>query len=165
MDLPFLKLHPDAVMPRYSSDEAACVDFFCVAGLHGLPDPPPFDRAVLDSWVMAEERGHYILEPGALQVVRTGVAMAIPAGFTCKLEERSSQARSQLYVHGGRIDADYRGEWFVLLQNHGRFSHTLMIGDRVCQGLYTSKVRVSYVPVDVLPATSRGAGGFGSTGK
>ncbi len=107
------------------------------------------------------------LKPGATAVIPTGLAFAIPEGFEGQVRPRSGLARR----HGitvlntpGTIDADYRGEIAVMLIHHGREPHVIRRGDRVAQLVIQQLASVRLEEVVQLPATGRGAGGFGSTG-
>jgi dUTP pyrophosphatase len=107
------------------------------------------------------------LAPGARTAVPTGIAVAIPAGWVGLVHPRSGLARR----HGvtvtnapGTIDAGYRGEVQVLLVNLGEEPVVLRRGDRIAQLLLQRVGTARVVEVDELDATSRGAGGFGSTG-
>ncbi len=107
------------------------------------------------------------LLPGARALVSCGIAIAVPPGFEGQVRPRSGLALK----HGvtclnspGTIDSDYRGEVRVLLVNLGQEAHTVKRGDRIAQ-LIVAAVPVSrFVEVEELENTSRGSGGFGSTG-
>ena len=107
------------------------------------------------------------IAPGARHAVATGLAMAIPAGFEVQVRPRSGLALK----HGitvpntpGTIDSDYRGEVKVILINLGSEPFEVRRGDRVAQLVLAPVTRASWMPVDELDETARGAGGFGSTG-
>jgi dUTP pyrophosphatase len=109
----------------------------------------------------------FTLAPGARHAVATGLAMAIPPGFEVQVRPRSGLALK----HGitvpntpGTIDSDYRGELKVILINHGADPFEVRRGDRVAQLVLAPVTRASWLPVDELDETARGAGGFGSTG-
>jgi dUTP pyrophosphatase len=108
------------------------------------------------------------IEAGARALVRTGLAIAIPDGHAGFVLPRSGLAlRHGLTVLNapGLIDAGYRGEIQVLLVNHDpRAAVTVARGDRVAQLVVQRIEHVTLTPVDELPSTTRGAGGFGSTG-
>ena len=108
------------------------------------------------------------IEAGARVLVRTGLAIAIPDGHAGFVLPRSGLAlRHGLTVLNapGLIDAGYRGEVKVLLVNHDpRAAVTVARGDRVAQLVVQRIEHVTLTPVDELPSTTRGAGGFGSTG-
>ncbi|MFM2300666.1 MAG: hypothetical protein RLZZ84_402 [Pseudomonadota bacterium] len=107
------------------------------------------------------------LAPGGRHAVATGLAMAIPHGFEVQVRPRSGLALK----HGvtvpntpGTIDSDYRGELKVILINHGADPFEIRRGDRIAQLVLAPVTRASWLPVDELDETTRGAGGFGSTG-
>lgn len=107
------------------------------------------------------------LAPGARHAVATGLAVAIPPGLEIQVRPRSGLALK----HGisvpntpGTIDSDYRGELKVILINHGVEDFEIRRGDRIAQLVLAPVTRASWLPVDELDETSRGEGGFGSTG-
>ena len=107
------------------------------------------------------------LEPGGRGVVGTGLAVAIPPGYAGLVLPRSGLALKQgvtILNAPGLVDAGYRGEIKVLLVNHGDTPVTVRRGDRIAQLVIQSVERVELIAVDELPASERGAGGFGSTG-
>jgi dUTP pyrophosphatase len=108
------------------------------------------------------------LSPGERAMVPTGVALAIPEGFVALVHPRSGlAARHGLSIVNtpGTIDAGYRGEIKVLLVNHDPNEPIeLRRGDRIAQLVVQRVETARFVAVDVLPESSRGAGGYGSTG-
>ena len=108
------------------------------------------------------------LAPGERALVPTGVAVAIPTGYAGFLHPRSGlAARLGLSIINtpGTIDAGYRGEIKVPLINLDPTEPiVLRRGDRIAQLVLQPVVRARFEPVDVLPDSERGAGGFGSTG-
>jgi dUTP pyrophosphatase len=107
------------------------------------------------------------LAPGARHAVATGLSMAIPAGFEIQVRPRSGLALK----HGitvpntpGTIDSDYRGELKIILINHGAEDFAIARGDRVAQLVLAPVVQAAWQEVAELDTTSRGTGGFGSTG-
>ena len=109
-----------------------------------------------------------IVDPGGRAAVPTGWAMAIPSGFEGQVRPRSGLAlRHGLTVANapGTIDADYRGEVKVLLVNLGTEPVTIEPGLRIAQLVIAPVVRAEPTEVDALPASDRGEGGFGSTGR
>ncbi len=109
-----------------------------------------------------------LLAPGERRLVGTGVSIALPEGFAAFVMPRSGLAAK----HGvtvvnapGTVDAGYRGEIKVALLNTDRTSaFQVESGDRIAQLVVMPVVRAEFVAVDELPESSRGAGGFGSTG-
>jgi dUTP pyrophosphatase len=107
------------------------------------------------------------LEPGARALVGTGLAVAIPPGYAGLVLPRSGLALSQgvtVLNAPGLVDAGYRGELKVLLVNHGEKLASVRRGDRVAQLVIQRVERAELIEVTELPASERGAGGFGSTG-
>lgn len=109
-----------------------------------------------------------VLEPGERELIPTGLQMALPEGYEAQIRPRSGLA----YRHGitmlntpGTIDADYRGEIKVLAINLGQEAYRISHGDRIAQMVIAPVSRAEVHGTDELPATVRGDGGFGSTGK
>lgn len=108
------------------------------------------------------------IAPGETAGIPCGFAMALPPGYEAQVRPRSGlAAKNAVTVTNapGTIDPDYRGEVKVLLINHGKSAFTVSRGMRVAQMLVMPVPRVEWVEVDELPATGRGAGGFGHTGR
>ena len=108
-----------------------------------------------------------MLAPGQRAAVPTGLAMAIPAGFEIQVRPRSGLALK----HGvtvanapGTIDSDYRGVVGVILGNMGDESFTVTHGMRIAQMVVAPVVLTGFDLVEQIDETTRGAGGFGSTG-
>lgn len=104
---------------------------------------------------------------GARHAVATGLSVAIPAGYEIQVRPRSGLALK----HGitvpntpGTIDSDYRGELKVILINHGAEPFAIARGDRVAQLVLAPVTQARWAEVAELDETTRGAGGFGSTG-
>ena len=107
------------------------------------------------------------LQPGAQNLIATGLAIAIPDGFEAQIRPRSGlAARNGVTVLNtpGTVDADYRGEVKVILVNLGNEPFTVTRGMRIAQMVIAPVVQATMEQVDELPETARGAGGFGSTG-
>ena len=107
------------------------------------------------------------IAPGRRALVPTGIAVAIPPGYAGFVLPRSGIAIN----HGvtvinapGLIDSGYRGELKVGLINHGDTSYAISVGDRIAQLVIMAVAAPEFVEVDELDDTSRGSGGFGSTG-
>ena len=105
---------------------------------------------------------------GARAIVPCGFAMALPPGYEAQVRPRSGLAAK----HGvtvlnapGTIDADYRGEVKVILINHGSESFEIRRGDRIAQMVVAPVSAVIFTERESLDETTRGAGGFGSTGR
>lgn len=106
---------------------------------------------------------------GDRTLIRTGVKMAIPAGFELQIRPRSGLAvKNGVTVLNtpGTIDAGYRGEIGVILINHSNcFDFWVNPGDRIAQGVLAAVAHMPFAIVDELPDSERGADGFGSTGR
>lgn len=108
------------------------------------------------------------LEPGQRALVATGVRIALPDGYVAFVVPRSGLAAK----HGitivnapGTVDAGYRGEIKVsLLNTDAAQAYDVAVGDRIAQLIVMPVPRVTFIPVDELPDSTRGEGGFGSTG-
>jgi dUTP pyrophosphatase len=108
-----------------------------------------------------------VLQPGERALIPTGLSLALPEGFEAQVRPRSGLALK----HGitvlnspGTVDADYRGDVGVILINLGAEPFTIAPGDRIAQLVLAAYAQVEWAPVEVLPETERGAGGFGHTG-
>lgn len=112
--------------------------------------------------------GDWSLDPGEVRLIPTGLAIAIPEGHEGQVRPRSGlAARHGVTVLNspGTIDSDYRGEVKVLLINHGKECFRICHGDRIAQLVIAPFSRCQVREVENLDETSRGSGGFGSTGK
>lgn len=137
----FKKTDPDAVIPYYASQGAACFDLVTTHG----GEVPANDSAVFNIGLSVEfERGYVML-------------IYSRSGHGFKNGLRLSNAV-------GVIDSDYRGTIAVKIQNDTPVSFSFGRGDRVAQAMLIKLPEVNIVEVDRLSATERGAGGFGSTG-
>ena len=144
MELQIKKLDPTAILPVYASADAAGAD------LCALPS-----AAVVT------------VAPGETAFIHTGLSMAIPTGYVGLICARSGMACKRGLAPAnkvGVIDADYRGEVMVALHNHGGVPQTVEPGDRIAQILILPVATVSFQEVNNLDSTTRGEGGFGSTG-
>lgn len=108
------------------------------------------------------------LEPGQRALVGTGVRIALPDGFAAFVVPRSGLAAKHgitIVNSPGTVDAGYRGEIKVSLLNTDATSpYDIAVGDRIAQLIVMPVTRATFVPVEELPASHRGEGGFGSTG-
>jgi len=108
------------------------------------------------------------LAPGERALIPTGISIALPDGFVAFVMPRSGLAAKHgvgLVNSPGTIDAGYRGEISVVMLNSDPVeSFTVAVGDRIAQLVIQQVTRARFVPVAELPGTSRGSGGFGSTG-
>ena len=139
------KLSNSAKIPTHGSKEAAGYDLY----------------ADLDEDMV-------ILEPHTNALIGTGISMAIPDGYFGAVFARSGLAtRENLRPANcvGVIDQDYRGEIKVAVHNDSNVERFINKGDRIAQLVIMPYLAVSFNEVEKLNTTSRGSGGFGSTGK
>ena len=142
--IPVKRLKPNAILPTYGSAEAAGADLYAC-----LSEP-------------------VTIAPGQTMFIPTGIAMEIPRGYAGLAYARSGLACKQDLAPAnkvGVIDSDYRGEFMIALHNHGREVRTVSHGDRIAQLVITPVYTPGFYEVESLSDTSRGVGGFGSTGK
>jgi len=106
--------------------------------------------------------------PNTLELIPTGLSIAIPEDLEIQIRPRSGlAAKSSITVLNtpGTIDSDYRGEIKIILFNHGNKDFIVNNNDRIAQMILTPVIKMEIEEVDQLPETIRGSGGFGSTGK
>jgi dUTP pyrophosphatase len=132
----------------------------------GLPLPSR-QTAGSAGYDVASAEGDFTLQPLERRLVRTGLALAIPAGYEAQVRPRSGLA----VKHGltlpnapATIDSDYRGELMIPMINLGREPVAVPRGTRIAQLVFQRVEAVELVEVDELPVSARGEGGFGSTG-
>ncbi len=131
----------------------------------GLPLPSPATPGSAGYDLASAEDG--ALAPLERKLFKTGFSIALPDGYECQLRPRSGLALR----HGitlpntpATVDSDYRGELMVALVNLSSETFQVIRGMRIAQMIVAPVVRVAFRPVDELPPTSRGTGGFGSSG-
>lgn len=140
------KLHPEAKLPIYATDGAACFDLHANLPYHTMP----------------EIIGHS-------SVIPTGLSVEIPEGFAMLIYSRSGHGfknSTRLANCVGIIDSDYRGEIMVKLYRDANPNEALQVvhGDRIAQAMLIPVPKVDFVETDELTETNRGKEGFGSTG-
>jgi dUTP pyrophosphatase len=138
-DIQFKKLRDDAVRPTRATHLSAGYDLVS-------PDT-------------------LTLAPGEIRTIPLGFATEMPGAIHGRIESRSGMALKGLAVVTGVIDADYRGEWMVILGNFSSETQVIAAGQRVAQAVFRPTVSVSFTEVEELGSTQRGEGGFGSTGE
>jgi len=132
-----------------------------------LPSYATAGAAGLDLSAAIGENEKITLKPGKRTLVPTGLQIHLPDGFEAQIRPRSGLALKNgiaLVNAPGTIDADYRGEIGVILVNLGEDDFQITRGLRIAQMVIAPVTRADLVEMDVLGATERGAGGFGSTG-
>lgn len=135
----------------------------------GLPLPAyqTDDAAGMDLIAALADGQDVILRGGQHAMIPTGLAMALPPGTEAQVRPRSGLAAKYgitVLNSPGTIDADYRGEISVLLINLGKAPFTVRRGERIAQMILAPVTRARLVATVTLDETTRGAGGFGSTG-
>src|SRR5580692_3905957 len=141
MRIPIKKLHPDAILPSYA---------------HGPDEDAGMDLCALE---------RVVLTPGAAQAVPTGIAIELPRGHEAQVRPRSGLAlKHSLTVNFGTIDPGYRGEIRVIMFNLGKSDYKIEKGDRIAQ-LVVARYEAIQWEEGELGDSSRGTGGFGSSGR
>ena len=142
MKIKVKKLRGDAVVPRYEHEGDAGMDVYSVAD--------------------------EMIEPGEIKLIPTGLSFELPRGIEMQVRPKSGLA----IKHGitvtnspGTLDSGYRGELKVVLQNEGKRKYEVKKGEKVAQIVLARYEEVEFEESGELAETSRGAGGFGSTGK
>ena len=143
MQVRIQKLRPEAVLPKYA---------------HGSHEDAGMDLCAVED---------AILEPGVPRLVATGLTVEIPVGYEAQVRPRSGLALKHAITMPnapGTIDPGYRGELRVILLNLGREPYTVHAGDRIAQIIVARYEAVDWVEGDLADST-RGTGGFGSSGR
>ncbi len=133
----------------------------------GCEDLQPRKSHAEDAAFDLRARENAELAPGATVLVPTGLFLELPVGFEAQVRPRSGlAAKSSLTILNspGTIDAGYRGEVQVILHNAGKTSFHVERGDRIAQMVIQRLPEVELVAAKQLNESTRGAGGFGSTG-
>lgn len=133
---------------------------------HELPKYETIASAGMD--LRANLEKSVVLKPLQRTLVPTGLFIELPVGYEAQIRPRSGLA----FKHGisvlntpGTIDADYRGEIKVILVNLSDTDFEICDGERIAQMIISAHIQAELQPVEALTETSRGAGGFGHTGK
>jgi dUTP pyrophosphatase len=108
-----------------------------------------------------------ILKPGEIKLVKTGISIALEKGFEAQVRPRSGLALKNgitVLNSPGTVDSDYRGEVCAILINHSKVDFTITRGMRIAQMVIARHEQAEILEVENLDETTRGAGGFGSTG-
>jgi dUTP pyrophosphatase len=132
----------DLPLPKYETDNSAGMDIYAGENM--------------------------LLYAGGRHMIHCGFSVEIPSGFEIQIRPRSGLAMKygiSVLNSPGTIDADYRGEICVILFNSGPMSYRVKRGDRVAQIVLSKVPVIDWVEVKDLSDTSRGTGGFGSTGE
>lgn len=140
MNIKVKKLHPDAILPHIAHQGDAGCDLFATEEV--------------------------ILNPGERGQVPTGLALELPEGFVSLIWDKSGIShKGGIKTLGGVIDSGYRGEYLIGVVNLSDQPYTFKKGHKVAQLLIQKVESPTFQEVEELSDTSRGEGGFGSTGK
>lgn len=141
MKIKIKKLNPEAIIPHYEHEGDAGMDVYSCES--------------------------YILKPGERRLISTGLSFEIPKGFEIQVRPKSGLALN----HGltipnspGTLDSGYRGELKVILLNTSNINYEIKKGEKIAQIILARYEQAEIHLVSELSETSRGAGGFGSTG-
>jgi len=132
---------------------------------HALPNYETIASAGMDLRANIEEP--VVLAPLGRALVKTGLFIELPIGYEAQVRPRSGLAFKKgitVLNSPGTVDADYRGEIGVILVNLSNEPFTVENGERIAQLVIAKHERAEWLEVEVLTETSRGEGGFGSTG-
>ncbi len=139
MNIRVKKLHPDAIMPSFAHSGDAGMDLYSVED--------------------------FVLKPGERRSVATGIAIALPDGYVSLVWDKSGLSHKfGVKTLGGVIDSGYRGEYLIGLVNLGQELFEVKKGQKIAQLLIQRVERPDIEEVAELDETTRGTGGFGSTG-
>lgn len=132
-----------------------------------LPLPAYLSSGAAGMDLAAALEGEVALAPGEIQLIPTGLALAIPEGFEGQIRPRSGLALKHgitLINSPGTIDSDYRGEIGLPVINLGPQPYTIHRGERLAQLVIQRVYRATLQETDILETTERGQGGFGHSG-
>ena len=118
--------------------------------------------------LMAYIKNKITINPGKTAMIPTGIAVAIPKNYEIQIRPRSGLAAKKgisVLNTPGTVDADYRGEIKIILINLSKKLFVVKSGDRIAQMILCPVAKAKLKEVKKLPRTTRGKGGFGSTGK
>ena len=138
------KLNENATLPTYGSEFAAGADLY----------------ACIDE--------DTVILPGETKLIKTGLAIEVPLGYAAFIYARSGLASKRGLAPAnkvGVVDCDYRGEVMVALHNHSGAEQVVSKGERIAQMVIARYEQAEIEVVTELSETTRGEGGFGSTGK
>lgn len=142
MELKIKKLYEDAKIPSYAHEGDVGMDLYSCAD--------------------------YTLSPGKRELISTGISVELPGGYEMQIRPKSGLALKKgisIVNSPGTVDAGYRGEVGVIMINHGEEIFQIEKGDKIAQAVINKAEIVDITEVDRLSESSRGEGGFGSTGK
>ncbi len=141
MKIKIQKIHPNALIPKYQTEGSSGFD------LHAVEE--------------------ITIKPNSVGLVKIGICLSLEVGYELQVRTRSGLALNhQVMVLNspGTVDNDYRGEIKVILANLSDKDFKVQVGDRIAQGVVQKTYKAEFIECERLDETSRGSGGFGSTG-
>ncbi|GAA9704447.1 dUTP diphosphatase [Helicobacter pylori] len=141
MKIKVQKIHPNALIPKYQTEGSSGFD------LHAVEE--------------------VTIKPHSVGLVKIGICLSLEVGYELQVRTRSGLALNhQVMVLNspGTVDNDYRGEIKVILANLSDKDFKVQVGDRIAQGVVQKTYKAEFIECERLDETSRGSGGFGSTG-
>ena len=141
MEVRVVRIHDDALLPHYAHPGDAGMDLYSIEDVS--------------------------IAPGETRLVRTGLKIAVPEQYEAQVRPKSGLALQHAVTVAntpGTVDSGYRGEICVILMNHGRETYHVHKHAKIAQLVICPVVRAKIIEVEQLDETSRGEGGFGSTG-
>ena len=132
---------------------------------HRLPEYKTSGAAGVD--LKADISESIVLKPGEVQVIPTGLYMAIPSGYEIQVRSRSGLAAKESVFclnSPGTLDSDWRGNTGVILANFSDTPFIINPGDRIAQAVLNKFEKIEWKEVTTLDETERGTGGFGHSG-
>lgn len=140
VDVKIQKIHEDAIIPEYAHVTDAGADIYAIEDV--------------------------VVKPHTTVLIKTGLKVAIPTGYEIQIRPRSGMSlKTSMRVANapGTIDAGYRGEVCVIMENTGNLTYNIAKGDRVAQMFIMPVPMINWIETNELDDTDRGEGGFGST--
>ncbi|AHN34526.1 dUTP diphosphatase [Helicobacter pylori] len=141
MKIKIQKIHPNALIPKYQTEGSSGFD------LHAVEE--------------------VTIKSHSVGLVKIGIYLSLEVGYELQVRTRSGLALNhQVMVLNspGTVDNDYRGEIKVILANLSDKDFKVQVGDRIAQGVVQKTYKAEFIECERLDETSRGSGGFGSTG-
>ncbi len=141
MKIKIQKIHPNALIPKYQTHGSSGFD------LHAVEE--------------------VMIKSHSVGLVKIGICLSLEVGYELQVRTRSGLALNhQVMVLNspGTVDNDYRGEIKVILANLSDKDFKVQVGDRIAQGVVQKTYKAEFIECERLDETSRGSGGFGSTG-
>ncbi|GAA7730348.1 dUTP diphosphatase [Helicobacter pylori] len=141
MKIKIQKIHPNALIPKYQTKGSSGFD------LHAVEE--------------------VMIKSHSVGLVKIGICLSLEVGYELQVRTRSGLALNHQVVvlnSPGTVDNDYRGEIKVILANLSDKDFKVQVGDRIAQGVVQKTYKAEFIECERLDETSRGSGGFGSTG-